>query len=218
MLLGRIKNAEGKSYTTGAAKIAAAKIKHVRYGVVAECFDAMVKGKEAVYDFFDAKRSAAGGRYGASRGLLLETRLQREFRGLGWGLLFTPPYSPKMQPIELLWRDTKNFCASEWFSSRSSSKQSIRDVLDFWFGAASTQRRGIKTEPLSPGRFAKYRIAAEIAMNEWIAMNGVRCSGTVANLSYNKAIKYKADGSIKADVDAVAVQLENGIETGEISD
>ena len=90
MLLGRIKNAEGKSYTTGAAKIAAAKIKHVRYGVVAECFDAMVKGKEAVYDFFDAKRSAAGGRYGASRGLLqpidlakIDALIQNELVGGG---------------------------------------------------------------------------------------------------------------------------------------
>ena len=55
-------------------------------------------------------------------------------------------------------------------------------------------------------------------MNEWIAMGGARCSGAVANLTYSKAFKYKADGSIKADVDAVDVQLESGIETGEMSD
>jgi len=43
---------------------------------------------------------------------LLETELERIFRLEGFEVIFTPPYSPKATPVELLWRDTKNFVSA----------------------------------------------------------------------------------------------------------
>ena len=38
---------------------------------------------------------------------------------LGHRLPFTPPHSPKFQPIELFWWDSKNFAASQWTTGRA---------------------------------------------------------------------------------------------------
>ena len=51
----------------------------------------------------------------------------------GWKLVFTPPYEPKFQPIELVWRHSKNEVASDYFPGRSLA-QTHESLLRAWYG------------------------------------------------------------------------------------
>jgi hypothetical protein len=50
---------------------------------------------------------------------LFDTRIQREFRQRGWKLIFTPPYCPQFQPIELVWAFAKRHVACSYFYKRT---------------------------------------------------------------------------------------------------
>lgn len=50
---------------------------------------------------------------------LLHTRLMKKFDEKGYKLIFTPPYCPQYQPIELLWGHGKNYVASEYCNGRT---------------------------------------------------------------------------------------------------
>jgi hypothetical protein len=49
---------------------------------------------------------------------LLQTRLQKRFAELRWQLIFTPPYCPELQPIELVWAYGKGHVARVYDTDR----------------------------------------------------------------------------------------------------
>ena len=63
----------------------------------------------------------------------LQSDVQRKFNELGWTLIFTPPYCPKFQPIELFWQHTKGFVAREYVPGRNM-KQLRDQVRTGWYG------------------------------------------------------------------------------------
>ena len=150
----------------------------------------------------------------ANKPSLLQTELQHKFEALGHRLLFTPPYSPKFQPIELFWRDSKNFAASQWTTSRTPV-QVATDMMDFYYGA--DESRKLKRPCLRHGpEQAGKRVDKAIAeCNLWIALNGCRLKGTLDAtttdaLKYNAAEEYHDDGSILAC--PMSTQTEDAVE------
>lgn len=62
---------------------------------------------------------------------LLFTRLMRRFAEKGWQLIFTPPYCPEFQPIELLWGHVKGYVAQNYSTERNmdDTAEQVRDAL-----------------------------------------------------------------------------------------
>ena len=62
---------------------------------------------------------------------LLAGGLEEAFEAQGHKLIFTPPYSPNFQPIELLWRGTKNFATWGYQHNRAPDK-AASDAMGYW--------------------------------------------------------------------------------------
>ena len=129
---------------------------------------------------------------------LLQTRLEKLFaeQGEHWSILHTPPYAPKMQPIELLWRDTKGFVRNEWSFGRST-KDVASDICDYWFGCEASRYRKVKKVRYGPAHAASHIKEAEDYIDWWIDNGGFRCSGTLEDLKYAKDLEYDDDGSLQ---------------------
>ena len=62
---------------------------------------------------------------------LTRSHLQKVFDQHGYRLIFTPPYTPQLQPIELLWADVKNFVARS--TSSSFNAESLQQLVRLGF-------------------------------------------------------------------------------------
>ena len=62
---------------------------------------------------------------------LSRSRLQKVMDEHGYRLIFTPPYTPQLQPIELLWAYVKNFVARS--TSSSSTSESLQQLMRLGF-------------------------------------------------------------------------------------
>jgi hypothetical protein len=62
---------------------------------------------------------------------LLNTRLMNLFQEKQWILIFTPPYSPQYQPIELVWAHCKGYVAMNYHNQRTmeSTAEQFRAAL-----------------------------------------------------------------------------------------
>ena len=133
----------------------------------------------------------------ANRPDALQTRLAEEFdKHQDFRILWTPPCSPVFQPIELLWRDTKNFCAHQFSAkAKRSPAQTASDIMTFWFGG-TCRLHGRHVTRHGPEQAVKHRDKATAEMDGWIARNAHRCSGTIGNLKYDQAKQCADDGSM----------------------
>eukprot|EP00035_Acanthoeca_spectabilis_P001728 m.82306 g.82306 ORF g.82306 m.82306 type:complete len:243 (-) comp11086_c0_seq1:170-898(-) len=104
---------------------------------------------------------------------LAATDLEKAADKLGFDLLFTPPYNPRFQPIELFWRDSKNFAARECRRKRRP-KEAAGDLIDFWYGTRSYKKRRKEVSPFSAPKARGFVETAHEAMKEWIKPSGVR--------------------------------------------
>lgn len=105
----------------------------------------------------------------------LYTWLELRFKELGWEVIFTPPYLPAFQPIELVWADCKNYIAKSYRTGRSF------DMIKSDFIAKSQTVDG-----------AKLVRHAEDRMNTWIEQDSV-LSGSLENLIIPPEYKYLVD-------------------------
>jgi hypothetical protein len=67
------------------------------------------------------------------------TEIQRMFNELGWQLLYTPPYTPEVQPIEKVWAYVKHIVASVFVPNRTEATLHVDLIMAFYGG-----------DPLSP--------------------------------------------------------------------
>lgn len=141
---------------------------------------------------------------------LVESRVEEIMREEGWGILWTPPYCPKFQPIELFWRDTKNAAAQEWSHNRTTP-QACQDIMDFWFGTDETRHTKRVRRPVPSTKFIKYITKSRYEVGEWIREHGVRLKGGLGQLEVIAGAEYEDDGSIGPELDAPLVDLEDGV-------
>lgn len=144
---------------------------------------------------------------------VLRTQLEEMAHQHDFELVFTPPYCPQFQPIELLWRDSKNFVAREWFTKRSPDR-TAKDLMDFWFGTPHTSKRQKVQPAYGPAQALRHIGESHNAINEWIATKGLRLSGELTDLSYDANVQYPDDGSLLFDDDTLedSVQSDSDID------
>ena len=64
--------------------------------------------------------------------------VQLLFEKEGWELIFTPPYCPQFQPIELFWQHGKGFVARE-YKPRRSMVETLVDLRTGWYGGHDSE-------------------------------------------------------------------------------
>jgi transposase len=126
---------------------------------------------------------------------LLDTELQGIFAEEEFQLIFTPPYCPKFQPIELLWRDSKNFVAKEYCINRNP-RQTAHDLMDFWFGCEKSHIREKEQTRYGPRQAARIVHEVRVEVNRWIGKCGIRLEGELGDLTYDRKQDYPDDGSL----------------------
>ena len=68
------------------------------------------------------------------------TRLIWLSSATGWKLLWTPPYEPDLQPIEMCWAQSKGTVAYEWIRGRGMER-TYQDLRKAWWGGKSRNKR-----------------------------------------------------------------------------
>jgi len=68
---------------------------------------------------------------------LLECKVEKTLNEHGHKVLWTPPYCPELQPIELFWAAGKNHAANMFFSKRTM-KGTVNHLREGWHGNGET--------------------------------------------------------------------------------
>jgi DDE superfamily endonuclease len=64
---------------------------------------------------------------------LLECKVESALEKRGHKILWTPPYSPDLQPIELFWAAGKNY-ARKFATNGMTMKETVKYVREGWYG------------------------------------------------------------------------------------
>jgi DDE superfamily endonuclease len=72
---------------------------------------------------------------------LLECKVEKELNSNQHEILWTPPYTPEMQPIELWWGAAKNY-VRYLSTNKSTMKETVENVREGWYGNAIQWDRG----------------------------------------------------------------------------
>ena len=67
----------------------------------------------------------------------LKCEVENLFKKNGHEILWTPPYSPDLQPIEVFWALGKNHAAYMYYDGRTM-KETIRALREGWYGTFDT--------------------------------------------------------------------------------
>ena len=51
----------------------------------------------------------------------------------GYGVIWTPPYLPDVQPVELFWAGGKNY-ATDQFINKQTMRDTVADLCNSWYG------------------------------------------------------------------------------------
>lgn len=62
-----------------------------------------------------------------------KSRLKEMFAKLGYDVIFTPPYCPTLQPIELVWASVKNR-VRDWLYNKRSMQETRKHILQGFYG------------------------------------------------------------------------------------
>lgn len=110
---------------------------------------------------------AAMAEYLKTRPDLQLSRLQALFEELGWKLIFTPPYTPSLQPIEMVWAYVK-WWVREAFRPGRNMKRLLFDIHNGFYGCEEEKGITKAVEGVTEERCAKYISKAHRHMNEFI--------------------------------------------------
>ena len=107
-------------------------------------------------------------------------------------MLWTPPYTPDLQPIETYWGIAKNRVATRYFAGRTM-KETVNQLREGWHGNAHRQlREATETQaaekPIKAIDCGRLIVKSqEIANNRFIPMCNPRLSGTLGNLQIGQS-------------------------------
>ncbi len=73
------------------------------------------------------------------------TEIQKLFDQEGWQLLYTPPYTPEVQPIEKVWAYVKHIVASQFTPDRTASSLHVAIIMAF-YGKPTLNLSGVTPE------------------------------------------------------------------------
>jgi transposase len=77
---------------------------------------------------------------------LLECKFERFMQEKGHLILWTPPYSPDLQPIELFWAAGKNH-AAKFYHNNTTMKEVVKYVREGWYGSINNDYNNENNNP-----------------------------------------------------------------------
>ena len=118
-------------------------------------------------------------------------------------MIWSPPYNPAMQPIELFWRNSKQQVANEYRIGRNLNGV-YEDLANYWFGCEESTKLKKKWPAFGSSKAVKLCLQAEASMDLWMEHHGVRCSRKVGLDSF----KYDGAKGYGVGFDAVGAEAE----------
>jgi hypothetical protein len=103
---------------------------------------------------------------------VLDSKVERMFREKGWKIMWTPPYCPKFQPIELVWGVGKQRAGTLYFKGRDL-KTTREHLRRGWYGG-----KGPGTKNFEPCNVRGCWETALTEMNSWISADLEHNPGT----------------------------------------
>ena len=100
----------------------------------------------------------------------------------GFDVLWTPPYTPDLQPIETFWAIGKNRVAENYFSDRSM-KTCVEQLREGWYGNETLPHKSIERTVSKADCLGIFNKTIRIANQRFVAL----CpdlSGTLGSLVY----------------------------------
>ena len=124
----------------------------------------------------------------------LRSQLQTIFaKHPGWRLLFTPPYTPIFQPIELLWRHSKSAVASDWFEGRKLLEV-YECLIRSWYGGNKMCSGCVPYSAVSDKHCKSWIFECEDHMDAYIKLESKRLEGTILDLTVAAQDTYDDEG------------------------
>jgi hypothetical protein len=96
---------------------------------------------------------------------VLDSKVEKAFREREWLIVWTPPYCPKFQPIELVWGAGKERASGMWLPNRDLATTRLHLRMGFYGGKDS------QGQTWGPVNIAGCWATAEKEMNKWIAVD-----------------------------------------------
>jgi transposase len=133
---------------------------------------------------------------------LLECQVEKRLKQGGHKVLWTPPYCPELQPIELFWAAGKNHADLMYFSKRTM-KETVSHVREGWYGNGDTYPVGdlYRKAPVDCGKLFQECVTA--AATKFIPLcEGI--SGTIGDLKIDETYQ---EEEIDVPIDALVLDL-----------
>jgi len=102
---------------------------------------------------------------------VLDDEVQTYLASFGHDILWTPPYVPELQPIELFWGVGKNYAGYAHYKDRTM-KETVGDLRDGWYGNVHWPAPTLDPD----GNEVENSAAAVIRKNEGIRHLAVNCN------------------------------------------
>jgi transposase len=143
----------------------------------------------------------------------LDSKVEREFRARGWKIIWTPPYAPRFQPIELVWGVAKQRVAWSYTGKRNMKQTHEQLRVGFYGGTIGD---GFHKHTWSKTNVAGCWETAKKELNKWIQRdseyNDDGLTGSLENLGNIDKWTETADDCL--DIGDIDLGGESGEEEG----
>lgn len=135
----------------------------------------------------------------------LQERVETFMQSKGWELIWTPPYMPSFQPIELFWQHGKHY-VSMMYKGKRNMKDVHSQMRKGWYGDPTWDGQEGGWKPADCSQLVRHAIDQ---MNDWVSKRDAVLSGVIGALVV--PLEYdEDDGPADGNVDDEGVGAELG--------
>jgi transposase len=111
---------------------------------------------------------------------MLDCKVEKFLHDKGFKVIWTPPYCPGLQPIELFWAAGKNHAALYYFLGRTM-KETVSHLREGWYGNEWNLPIGHSRRKYPVNSYKLFLMSLEYAATKFVPLcEGI--SGTIGNL------------------------------------
>ena len=121
-------------------------------------------------------------------------------------LIFTPPYCPDLQPIELIWALSKRFVGKMWKKGRTAMETAAHLFIS-WYGGVGKEKEKIKPISLLCDKLVEHSLECA---NARIKKDDGGLKGTIHNLDTSDVAAAEIEEAAKSQADMMAELCAEG--------
>ena len=99
----------------------------------------------------------------------LECLVERTLKNEGYDVLWTPPYTPDLQPIETFWAIGKNRVAENYYNGRTM-KTAVEQLREGWYGNEGLEYKAIERDVKRANCNGIYQKTLDIANKRFVPL------------------------------------------------